>query len=753
MNAGTVIFRTDLDTSGLEKGISKASQSISNLGKKMTTALTAPIGAFITGGVMYNAQLEQYQAGLTTLLGSSEKAVETMTYLKKMAAKTPFETADLIKGTQTMLAFGMSIDETKTALNMIGDVAMGNKDKFNSLTLAFAQVQATGRLMGQDMLQMVNQGFNPLQIMAEKTGRSMADLKQDMEDGLISAEMVTEAFKIATSEGGRFYKGMSIQAETLSGKLSTLKDDFMTMTGTLTASLLPAITKIVDKASTLLQWFSGLDAGTQQTILKMLGAAAAMGPLLIGLGAGVNYLNKFNGVLSKVPSAIGNTSKSFLDGSKRALTFAGSLGTKTTGAISNFINKVPLVNKLPNIIGGALSSMGDKISGFTAPFGMLIEFMFGGIAEKISTVFSKIGKIGMAGLDKLKSLVGIAFKLVGPFAIIGFVLAGLGLAEKMFGDQLDTFIKIAITKGPQLLSQFFNKITEQLPMIIKLGVDLLLKLVDVIIANAPILINGAVAIVTGLALGVSKNIDKIIKAVIDLLDMLIIVIINNLPIILDAGLKILLALINGIVNNIDKIVNSIVDIIVVMILVISDNLPMLIDAGIKILVALAKGLAIAIPKIIETIPTIVKAIFKAFKETDWGKIGKSIIDGIVAGLSAAGSLLVDSLKKIGEMALKGFKKLFGIKSPSRVFADEVGKFIPAGIAVGITANSKSIDDAVADLGLSTNMSSRLNTTFSPSVINNINVNMEQDPLGRIVNQAKTFGNGSRLGYAYNGGMK
>ena len=79
------------------------------------------------------------------------------------------------------------------------------KNKLSSLTLAFSQVQSTGRLMGQDLLQMIGQGFNPLQIISEKTGRSMADLKKDMENGAISADMVTEAFKIATSEGGRFF--------------------------------------------------------------------------------------------------------------------------------------------------------------------------------------------------------------------------------------------------------------------------------------------------------------------------------------------------------------------------------------------------------------------------------------------------------------------------------------------------------------------------------------------------------------------
>jgi phage-related protein len=83
--------------------------------------------------------------------------------------------------------------------------------------------------MGQDLLQMINQGFNPLTIISQKTGRSMKDLKKDMEDGKITVEMVKDAFKTATSEGGLFYKGMDRGAKTLSGTFSTLMDNIKNM--------------------------------------------------------------------------------------------------------------------------------------------------------------------------------------------------------------------------------------------------------------------------------------------------------------------------------------------------------------------------------------------------------------------------------------------------------------------------------------------------------------------------------------------
>jgi len=92
--------------------------------------------------------------------------------------------------------------------------------------LAFAQTPAAGRLMGQEVLQFVNAGFNPLQIISEKTGRSMKDLKKDMENGAISADMVSEAFKIATSQGGLFFGALEKGSQTTSGKFAKLKDSF-----------------------------------------------------------------------------------------------------------------------------------------------------------------------------------------------------------------------------------------------------------------------------------------------------------------------------------------------------------------------------------------------------------------------------------------------------------------------------------------------------------------------------------------------
>lgn len=236
---GTLKYDTLIDSNGFKSGLAK----ISNLAKTalqgaatLLASATAALSAGAMAGVKYNAQMEQYITSFGTMLGSAEKAQNMISQIKKFAAETPFELPDLAKGAQTLLAFGTAEEKVLPIMKMLGDVSQGNKEKFDGLTLAFAQCQSTGKLMGQDLLQMINQGFNPLNEISKMTGKSVAQLKEEMSKGAISAEMVAAAFEHATSEGGQFYNAMEAQSKTFSGQLSTLKDNALSLLGEITES-------------------------------------------------------------------------------------------------------------------------------------------------------------------------------------------------------------------------------------------------------------------------------------------------------------------------------------------------------------------------------------------------------------------------------------------------------------------------------------------------------------------------------------
>ena len=170
------------------------------------------------------ASFEQLAISFRVMTGSAQTGQELTDAIIKLGAETPMTAQQLSKAAQLLLSFGESAENIIPDLQLLGDITGGEVNRFNQLSLAFAQVGANGRLMGQDLLQMVNAGFNPLQIISQKTGKSMGELRKEMEEGRISFQMVAQAMKDATAEGGRYFGLMEQQAGSLNGLLSTNAD-------------------------------------------------------------------------------------------------------------------------------------------------------------------------------------------------------------------------------------------------------------------------------------------------------------------------------------------------------------------------------------------------------------------------------------------------------------------------------------------------------------------------------------------------
>ncbi len=167
-------------------------------------------------------EVESLQISFETLAGKT-KGQKLFGDIREFAVNTPMMMQDLAKGAQTLLGFNIEAEKVMPILRQIGDISMGDAQKFNSLTLAFAQMSSTGKLMGQDLLQMINAGFNPLVVISEKTGKSMAALKKEMSEGRISVKMVEDAFASATAEGGRFHGMLEKQSKGIKGAMSNLQ--------------------------------------------------------------------------------------------------------------------------------------------------------------------------------------------------------------------------------------------------------------------------------------------------------------------------------------------------------------------------------------------------------------------------------------------------------------------------------------------------------------------------------------------------
>lgn len=167
-------------------------------------------------------EVESLQISFETLAGKTNGR-KLFGDIREFSVNTTMMMQDLAKGAQTLLGFNIEAEKVMPILRQIADISMGDSQKFNSLILAFAQMSSTGKLMGQDLLQMINAGFNPLVVISEKTGKSMAQLKKEMGDGKITVEMVADAFAAATAEGGKFHGMLEKQSKGIKGAMSNLQ--------------------------------------------------------------------------------------------------------------------------------------------------------------------------------------------------------------------------------------------------------------------------------------------------------------------------------------------------------------------------------------------------------------------------------------------------------------------------------------------------------------------------------------------------
>ncbi|MDM1045871.1 tape measure protein [Myroides sp. 1354] len=239
----------------LEKQISKMESSSSSWFSNAINSipfaniLTNPfvIAGGIAGAALRNGiQQDLQNTSFEVLLGSEDAAKKLVADITKYGAETTYDKIGLGGNAQQMLSFG--IDETKImpTLKAIGDIAMGDTNRMNSLTLAFSQMSSTGKLTGQDLLQMINAGFNPLNEISKKTGKSIGDLKKEMEKGAISAQMVEGAFMSATSQGGQFYGMAEKMGNTLGGKWAQFMDNLTEKSLMVYQYLGPVVEKLIE---------------------------------------------------------------------------------------------------------------------------------------------------------------------------------------------------------------------------------------------------------------------------------------------------------------------------------------------------------------------------------------------------------------------------------------------------------------------------------------------------------------------------
>ena len=406
---GRIVYKVECDTSGMEGQVSDAGHRAGNTLEEVMTGAARRIGeAFVNmaqqavqgieqivqAGIEFNAKMEKYQTGLTTLLGSAEEAAAVMEQIRKDAASTPFDVDSLTQANQMLISTGMSAgDARKDVLNLANAIAAtgGGSAELSRMAANMQQIKNVGKATAMDIRQFAMAGINIYGLLADATGKTTEEVK-DME---VSYELLSAALEKAAAEGGKYAGAMEAQSQTFNGRMSTLKDNVMQLEGALTEDLFnqlsgTALPMVMDWVATLLEaaqtgGIEGAFKAAEGIISNLINTIIENLPEMINTGTEM-LLSLAKGIQDRLPQMV-STGVQLL--SKLISGIADNL-PKIIHAAGEIVRTLwtALINNLPQILEAG---------------GRLVYAIITGILQYVGEVAQTAVELASTLIDTLKS--------------------------------------------------------------------------------------------------------------------------------------------------------------------------------------------------------------------------------------------------------------------------------------------------------------------------------------------------------------
>ena len=366
---------------------------------------------------------------------------------------------------------------------------------------------------------------------------------------------------------------------------------------------------------------------------------------------------------------------------------------------------------------------------------------------------------GNADLDLLINNLVDSVTTVGEniLPLIPTIIQGVGvmayqLISELIPQIASTIPQLISDTVPMLIQSIdlaISAILSVLPQITQAVSDLLPVILSSLIGMLPSILDAGIQMILSLVMGIAQSLPTLIPAVISAVLLIVENLISNIDLLVDAGIQLVIGLAEGLIDAIPILLEKIPVIIEKLIQAIYRNHAKLLSAGIQLAVQLAVGLIKAIPQILASIPKIIGSIINGFTGGlgDMFKIGGQLLQGLWQGMVGWASDLYNKVKNLGRDIVAWFKGAFGIASPSKVFADQIGKNMALGVGVGFeqTMNdvAEQMTDAVpTDFDISTNVGRSINTQGGFSFTNiveafkqalkEVNIVLDDEVAGRFV---------------------
>ena len=364
-----------------------------------------------------------------------------------------------------------------------------------------------------------------------------------------------------------------------------------------------------------------------------------------------------------------------------------------------------------------LPAVGSALVGVSA----LIRDLFPMIAQEIPTLISEI----------LPQLVDTGISVVNS------LITGIQ-------QNLPALMEGAI----QIVTSIGNAIITMLPQILTIAMQLIQTLITGLITMLPQIIQMGMQLITQLILGIAQMLPQLIPQAINAIITIVNGLLDNIDMLIDAAIQLILGLADGLINALPILIEKVPEIIMKLVTALIKNAPKILEAGVQLIVKLVEGVGSVLGKLGQMAGTIIQTIWDGLKSlpSKMLEVGKNLIQGIWNGISNAVGWLWDKISGFCSGIVDKIKGFFGIHSPSKVFADEVGKFLALGLGEGFDDNlgkvyknmQSAVDFETQKLSANLSTTATNNKLFTANILMKpSDIYLDSTKVGRAVTPAVT----------------
>ena len=646
----------------------------------MVKAVGAAIGDFvgklvIQGGFDRAMNIEQAQFKLKGLGHDAESIDAIMQNALASVKGTAYGLGDAATVAASSVAAGIKPGEDlERTLKLVADASAISGRSMDEMGAIFNKIAASNKVTGKEVNQLVQAGIPITQLLSETIGVSTEEVNKLVSQGKIGMPEFQAAIEkgmggAALAIGGTF-QGSIANAKAAFARIG---ESFLTP---LTQSLTPAlgiITGLVDDIG------KGTLDNVDSKMDELQGILSEAGAELIGTIEPLikNAITVVSAMIPMVVSVIVDLLPTVLDA-----------GVDLILALLDGI-----ISALPQIAGAAVQVLEKLLEGIISALPQIVDAGMNLLFALLEGIISVLPKLVEAAAQIIVSLVqGIGDSL--PELIPAIIEAVITIVKTLI-DNLPMILEAAL----QLVLALTQGILDALPKLIAALPEIILAIVDFIIESIPQIIETGIQLLVSLVDALPEIITAIVEAIPLIIDGIITAVIDAIPLIIEAGIKLIVSLIQALPQIITTIVAAIPKIVSGLVDAVIGNIDKIIMAGVQLFISLIQNLPTIIIEIVKAVPQIVTGLVDAFLGLlgKFADVGINMIKGIWDGIKGMGSWLWDKFKGFIKDTLGWVAGVLGIKSPSTVFRDFIGKNMMLGLADGIDENADEVYDSVKDV--------------------------------------------------------